>query len=278
MLKIWRWLALLYSLILAIMPAIPVLAGSSSVVSIYAKGIATTGITDFTITYVTDTRLDFSWLYGGNVTNVMLRGAYGHYPNDITASNETPSDGWLVYYGPANSASDTTVDLANNAGRYYYKIWAQLNDGSWQTIPATGWEESTMLTLLVIFGLAVAITLISLKTSFYVWKFVAGLAWWGAAAYWIAYRPSAIAAGSAPDVIIILVLIVAGLGVGLMPFWYTTQENGQEMGRGFRFPFMRTPEQEERDNYRSTHSERSRAYSDRVYGAMNGRRLPRRQP
>lgn len=91
----------------------PVLAASVDV-GVSAQGLVVGGgncLTNFTITYVSVTRFDFSWGYGANTTSVMIRGKYGGYPADIPNDTTEPSDGYLVYSGNATFCSDTSVVL-----------------------------------------------------------------------------------------------------------------------------------------------------------------------
>ncbi len=257
--------------------ALPTQASELADVTLWATPVVSGGITNFTIIYVTEQRLDFTWGYSGNATKIMIRGKYGGYPSDIPNGATTPSDGYLVYYGNATSANDTSVDFDQNLGPIYYKAWAQKADGTWIISPYSGSKESALMTLWAFIGLAAILSFLSLRTSFYILKAIAAISWWGCMAYWVANRPTAITAGSAPDVIMLMVLFLFGAGIMFLPFWSTKNENGQEIGRGFRLPFMKTPEEEERENYRETRQERNANYSARVYGALNGRRAPRRR-
>ena len=104
-------------------PPTQVAAGPSVALTISASP---TGVSGFTIEYVSDTRLDFTWSYSSNATTaVMLRGKYGRFPDDTPNKDTEPSDGYLVYYGSNTTASDTSMDFNENAGPIYYKLWAQ---------------------------------------------------------------------------------------------------------------------------------------------------------
>jgi len=83
-------------------------------------------ISSFTVTYVSDTQVDLEWTYGAAVTNVMVRAKYGSAPTGI-------SDGYLVYYGNALLASDTSMNFDENAGIIYYRIWGETTPGVYPT-------------------------------------------------------------------------------------------------------------------------------------------------
>lgn len=157
-----RWIAALVriavALVLAIWPAGIALAGTSVDISVFATPIYSAGITGFTITYVSDTRLDLDWNNGAAVANVMVRAKYSDYPSDIPDENTAPTDGYQVYYGAGTSVSDTSMDFDNNPGPIYYRAWAQKADGKW-IVSAVGAErESDAMFFLALMLLAVGLT------------------------------------------------------------------------------------------------------------------------
>jgi len=256
-----------------LLPVAPVLADTYVDISVYAKGLTSVGIVNFTITYISETQLDFGWSYGVNTTAIMIRGKYGVYPDNISASNETPSDGYLVYSGNSTSCSDTSMDFDLNSGAIYYRAWAQLADGSWVITPEEGWKESEIMTLLAFIAMALGMSFLASKSSYYVLKFLAGMSWWAFAIYWINNTPSSITDGSSTDTAVIVLLFVIGIAFVFMPFWYTKVENGQERGGRMRLPFMKTDAQEDADKkraYRPSRNERTSAYEDRITNAMSG--------
>ncbi len=263
----WKRIILIILLAMLLF-ATPVLAADSVDITVTAQGIVSGGITDFTIIYVTDTRLDLTWTLGDNISKIMIRAKYGEYPADITADNETPSDGYLVYYGSGNSTSDTSMNLDQNPGPIYYRAWAQRVDGGWVTTPSEGWKESKVMTLLAIIGVATVLSFIGVKYT--QMRLIAGMAWWFVAVYWVYSPPSAIAKGSPPDVFAIVLFIAAG---AIMLFWpfFSSRVNGVESGSGLRVSIDRLLGRQERAPRVSPNQaryNRNAAYRDRVNRAL----------
>lgn len=253
---------------LILAPVGTALASGVADVTLFATPLFTNGILTFTITYVSETQLRLDWTVGANVTNVMVRAKYGQYPANIGSNATAPSDGYLVYYGSALSANDTSMDFDQNAGPIYYRAWAQLSDGSWVTSPMQGWKESAILTLLAVIGVAGVLSFLGFKNT--QMRLIAGLAWFFVLSYWLYARPSAIAAGSPPDVFAILLLIAAGI---VMFFWpsLSSRVNGQERGAGFRFNADRIFGREEsapRAGARQAYRNRTANYAGRVNRAL----------
>lgn len=151
--KLLRIVAVLVALVFS-MP-VGVYAADSVDVDITATPIFSAGILTFTITYVSDTRLDLDWTVDGTVAKVMVRAKYGSYPADIPDENTAPSDGYLVYYGGDLSAIDTSMNFDEHAGALYYRAWAQKADGKWYVVTKSGAKESKQLVFLGLIGLAV---------------------------------------------------------------------------------------------------------------------------
>ena len=173
---IFRLILVLFLLLLPIGGV--VLAATTADVTLYATPAGVTGgITNFTIIYVSDTRLDFTWGYTGNATGIMIRGDYNGYPDDIPNIYTTPSDGYLVYTGNATTASDTSVNFDNNPGPVYYSAWAQRPDGTWYMNPETGEEESAIMLLLVLVGIPLAFVVMALVFKHGLLYFAASAAW-----------------------------------------------------------------------------------------------------
>jgi hypothetical protein len=259
-------------MVVVVLPFSTVLAGTYVDIGVTAQGIASGGIANFTIVYVSETRLDLSWISGANVTAVMVRAKYGAYPNDITSENETPSDGYLVYYGSGDNVSDTSMNFDENPGGLYYRLWAQQADGTWVITPQEGWKESAIMTLIAIFGLAVALSFIAYKSYFYGTKILATVGWIGALVYWINNRPSSIAQGASADVVIIFVLSIAAF-VFLTWAWFTRNNNGREEGAGFKISLDRLTGRQEPPHRRNPNREdRILAYQERLRRAERGER------
>jgi hypothetical protein len=252
-----------------IMPA-TALAADSVEISVIAQGIASAGIFNFKIVYVTEQRFDLSWILGSNVTSVMIRAKYNKYPNDITSTNETPSDGYLVYYGNGTSVSDTSMDLDQNPGGIYYRAWAQLGDGSWVITPSQDWKESKVMTLLGVLAIASVFTMVGIKYK--IMRTVAAVAWIFVGLYWLQARPSSITAGTPADTAAIVLFFIAAAVVFVWPFTSSNGSNG-EVGARFRLSMDRFMGREETPPSRSPNrGERIAAYRERLDRADRGER------
>ncbi len=267
-----KWLLIILALIIILSPQIALAADFADVVVMATP--VTGGITGFTITYVSDTNLKFDWGFSDDAVKIMIRAKYGAYPADIPNENTDPSDGYLVYYGSDVSCSDTSMDFNENLGTLYYKAWAQRADNTWHTDFQSGWKESQEMILLFFLGLAIGMTALAIKNTYWIMKVLAGFTWFGLLAYWKTNPPSTITIGSATDQIIVMLFIIIGLALIFMPFWFTKNENGQEIGRGFRFPGMKR--EEETPPPSPTRSERNAEYQQRVNSALSGRNIRRR--
>jgi len=121
----------------------------------------------------------------------------------------------------------------------------------------------------------------AVKSSYYVLKFFAGVAWWALGAWWI-YNPIVVGASPANDILLVLVFF-GGLAFMFMPAWYTKNENGQEVGRfAVRLPrFLggrsEAEETSEAERNARTWRDRRDAYRERANMAISGRRLPPRR-
>lgn len=145
--------------VLALLP-LSALASPTAVVTVVGVPGAMGGISNFVITYTSDTQLDLSWTLYGDAVNIMVRGKYGSYPADIPNDTTTPSDGYLVYYGSGSLVSDTSMNFDQNPGLLYYKAWAQKADGTWYIATGTGSKESRVVLFIgmifLVFGLTIA--------------------------------------------------------------------------------------------------------------------------
>ncbi len=115
-----------------------------------------------------------------------------------------------------------------------------------------------------------------LKTTFYIIKILAGLAWIGLFAWW-QISPFT-TAGSPAHVIVLMVVLFAGIACFFWPMWETKFKNGQERGGRFRLPGMQSDEQEEEERQRrniSTWHEGADAYTAKLNAALRGERRRR---
>jgi hypothetical protein len=121
----------------------PALAATSQGVSVTAipAGFDFDPPDDFVATYVTDTQVDLTWTTGAGATNTMVRAKVGEYPSDRT-------DGYQVYYGSDEEATDTGLDLDNTLVPVYYRAWSENAGGSWTTDYAQDYVGGTVMALL----------------------------------------------------------------------------------------------------------------------------------
>jgi len=233
------------------------------------------GIENFTVIYVNDNQVDFTWEYGTNAIAIMIRGKYGSYPEDIVDINTEPSDGFLIYSGNTTNAS---WYFDENISPIFVKAWGQREDGTWFIHTDTGIKEGFM-TLFFFLVLPLGLTYIASRSSYYILRFIAGGAWWGLMAYWLVNRPSSITAGSAVDSIVVILLLTIGLAVMFMTSWTTRTVDGVERG-GFnvRLPIWLGGQSEEdelaeRRNSAMTSRTRRDLYRERANSALRNRRI-----
>lgn len=269
-----KWLRLILALFLlagsTLLPVGVAFASTVGDVSLFATPLFTNGILTFTITYVTDTRLDLDWTVGANVSAVMIRAKYHQYPADIPDNVTAPSDGYLVYYGALLHASDTSMNFDENPGPLYYRAWAQLSDGSWVVSPKEGWKESKEVILLAILATAGLLSFLGYKNP--PMRVIASGAWIFVMLYWIQSPPSTITRGSSADTAAIAVF---GLASATMMFWpfFTARSNGSEVSGRFRINLDRLLGREEPPPSRSpSRAARAQAYQDILNGVNRGER------
>ncbi len=135
------------------------------------------------------------------------------------------------------------------------------------TIDATGF----MFALMVI-----GLSFVAAKTTYYPMKAIAGLMWVGVAMFWMSNAPASITKGSNVDVVITTVFWIIAFAFMFMTFWYSKNENGQEVGRGFKVTINRLigKESEERkpSYFTGSHSDRALRHEERVSAALRGER------
>jgi hypothetical protein len=113
---------------LVLLPTSPVLAATTQDVTVTANpaGFGVDPPSDFSATYVTDTRVALSWDKGIGAQNTMIRARVGEWPSDRT-------DGYQVYYSTGEYALDTGVDLGNTLVPVYYRAWSESGASEWST-------------------------------------------------------------------------------------------------------------------------------------------------
>jgi len=263
-----KWLQIFFAgLIGIILPSSVVLAAESVDVTVVATPLFTGGITNFTIIYVSETQLDFSWGYSGDTDRIMIRAQYGGYPDDIPNEDTAPSDGYLIYYGNGVSASDFSVNFDDNPGPLYVRAWGQRTNDKWSTTPAEGWKESEIMTLLAFIALAGVLSFLGARSSFWFLKVFAAFGWWAFAFYWQLNPPSTITQGDSVHVIVFWILIIVGVGWFVYPLWATSSD---DTVKGFKASIQRFIGGEERVNVSPREGRRTRNsdYADRVSRAL----------
>ncbi len=127
--------------------------------------------------------------------------------------------------------------------------------------------------------IAVGISFVAAKSSYYIMKVIAGLIWWAIAMYWMGNAPASIVKGSYVDVTITTILWFVGIAFMFMTFWYSKNENGQEVGRGFKVTISRLlgkESEEKKPSYFSgSHEDRAMRHEERVNAALRGERTRR---
>lgn len=246
-----------------------VMADDSVTVTITADPAVTTGILNFTITYISETQLDLSWAYDAGAVNIMIRSKWNGYPDDIPDSLTTPSDGVLVYYGNGVAFSDTSMNFDDNLGTLYYKAWAQKADGSWFTDAETGTEESEIVTLIALFGLGCAFGYFAIKQRSMLFAIISSAVWLSVLAYTRMYPIGEMTTGDASDTAILLALLAAMVGIPLVTWQFNKKDslislsnepkpkvNESRRNSSSRPIGRETPEEYEARLYRITHQER----------------------
>jgi len=138
-----RWhVPLLIALLAVFVPATHVAANTAYAnITITVAGWACDYPGAFTVTYISDTEVELSWVAGLAANNTMVRAAYGRIPASRT-------DGYLVYYGSNTTATDTALNLDDTASTIYYRAWSESATGIWEDVGATGFMEGPAMKLI----------------------------------------------------------------------------------------------------------------------------------
>lgn len=272
----WKWLWVILSVVALGLIPVGVLAATEQDVTVTATPAY--GIISFTIDYISDTQMDLSWTATGDVVNVMVRAKYGEDLDEIPDEDTDPSDGYLVYEGDGSSVSDTSMDFDGNPGPLYYKIWGQKVDDKWYTGSYSAWEESAVMLLLGMLAFAGILSFLAFRSSFKPMRFVAGFGWVAVLVYWILSPPSAITAGSAAHVAVMLVLIFAAVAVSLSGFGAEESRLRSAGGESksssvfsLRKPSWMASEEQNIARQRQKREDDNAKYRDRVHRAVRPR-------
>lgn len=130
----------------------------------------------FTITYISDTELELSWIKGNGAVNTMVRAAFGRLPSSRT-------DGYLVYYGNSTVASDTALDLDEIALPVYYRAWSENALGVWEEVGTSGFMEGPGMKLIALVVLCVSMFVFAWHTRKVSLLFISIMCWLGFTAY-----------------------------------------------------------------------------------------------
>jgi len=133
---------------------VPVLAASSTNVTVTATGWICGAPDGFAVFYISDYEVGISWVKGEGAENTMIRAKYGSYPVDR-------ADGNLVYYGDGVVASDTGVNFDEGVADVYYRAWSEDAGEVWEEIGTTNFMENPYMLLIVLVGLAFGFTIAS---------------------------------------------------------------------------------------------------------------------
>lgn len=182
-----RQLAIVIAVITAcvIVPVTKTFALPNAWVWVTAKPVSSSGIFGLTATQLTDTSIKLDWTVGGSVNATMIRASYNRYPNNISSANETPSDGYLVYYGSNTTCTDASLDFDQNPGPIYYRAWAQNDDGTWNVQVQSTFKESEIVKLIAFLVLPLVLTVASFFSK--AWGTLLAVAasfGWGILAFW----------------------------------------------------------------------------------------------
>jgi hypothetical protein len=124
------WLGLISLLTLMICLTSPADAGQTGTVTITAQPWSSGDCpNNFVLNAVSPYEIQMDWTNGGNMTNAVLRGAYGRWPTDAT-------DGFSVYVGTGNSTTHW-VNTEFIGVDVYYRLWGELG-GNYSLCYASG--------------------------------------------------------------------------------------------------------------------------------------------
>lgn len=147
-------------------------------ITITATGFIVAAPVGFTVYYISDYEVGILWTKPVGAANTMIRAKYGSVPTSIT-------DGYLVYSGAAEAASDTAVSLDETAAMIYYRAWCQSAGGVWGNLYAEGTMEGIGMTLIafVLLALGLMIATFALKSGRRILAFATAGAWMVLGAY-----------------------------------------------------------------------------------------------
>lgn len=153
---------------------------------------------NFIAEYISEYSVNITWTNMPHTENTMVRVKYGEGPTDR-------NDGYLVYYGTAENASDLSVSFENMVAIPVYRAWTENATGSWSfnyAEDSIGEEEvegisnaissitGAMISTLI-FLLALVFTIVAYKVlNSYFCRIMAGMLWITVGTVWIINDPS----------------------------------------------------------------------------------------
>lgn len=162
-LKLWGRIVILALLLLPIIyinSGNKAEAATSDQVTVTATGLVVGAPGGFTVYYISDYEVGISWAKPEDAVNTMIRAKYSDYPT-APAHGYEPTDGYLVYYGPAENASDTAVSLDETATPVYYRAWCEDAEGNWSPLYGEGEMEGIGMVLIALIILAIGFMVLS---------------------------------------------------------------------------------------------------------------------
>ncbi len=138
----WKYvrLALIVFLLVAFPATVTVASTTTDVtVTVTPPGPTNGPPLNFTVTYVDATTANITWTKPGTAVNTLIRVKFSDYPSST-------SDGYLVYSGPTENITDTSLYFEENAGTLFYSAWSENATGDYSSEYATDDLENPLMT------------------------------------------------------------------------------------------------------------------------------------
>ena len=112
-----KWKSLVALIVLAVTILSPTAISAADLEGVVVEAVPYAGgeILNFTATMISDTQVDLSWTRASGAVNAMVRAKYGEMPMSRT-------DGYLVYEGALEVATDNSMNFDETASILYYRI------------------------------------------------------------------------------------------------------------------------------------------------------------
>jgi len=146
---LWRWLVIILAVVcLGLMPSVALASNPTVTITVSAWVVGSPS--GLVITYISDTEIQLDWVKGADADNTMVRAKIGSEPASRT-------DGYLLYYGAGETATDTGVNLDEVATPVYYRLFSQNAAGQWEEEGILGFIEGIGVTTIAFIALALGI-------------------------------------------------------------------------------------------------------------------------